>query len=40
MKINFKETHKEDFNKCCDRIYLKCKCIKKIKNKIKGEIKQ
>tara|TARA_Y100001973_G_C5167590_1_gene317090 strand:- start:725 stop:832 length:108 start_codon:yes stop_codon:yes gene_type:complete len=23
---DFKKNHPEDFRKCCDKIYLKCKC--------------
>ena len=35
MKVNWKEfrkNHPEDFCKCCSKIYLKCKCKKKVTN--------
>ena len=30
----FKKNNLNDYNKCCNKIYYKCECIKKIKNKI------
>lgn len=30
----FKKNNLNDYNKCCNKIYLKCSCVEKIKNKI------